>query len=287
MKVTYKFSVLRYIHDPVTQEFVNIGIALYSEQLRYLDAMCEVNYARISRMFTKIDGYRFRQSTRYIQDQINKMGEELENGLPFESKLPMEKLLAAVLPPDDSAFQFSPPGAGVSSDTGKELKDLFERLVERYAQPFETSRRDDEEVWKVYREPLEQRLITPRLSPKRIVAPNYDYEFLHSWKNGFWHVYEPVSFDLIEPTSIVEKANRWLGRATSLSESKEKFKIHVLLGEPHETNLRSAFTKAQNILHKMPGNPEFIRESEAESFAEDLAREIKVHSDEDGPRTKR
>ena len=123
MKAKYKFSVLRYVHDPVTQEFVNIGIALYSEQLRHLDAMCAVNYGRISRMFTRIDGYRFRQSTRYIEGQIKKLGEELEQKLPFESEIPMEKLLTAVLPPDDSAFQFSPLGAGVSSDMGKAIKD--------------------------------------------------------------------------------------------------------------------------------------------------------------------
>ena len=30
MKVAYSFSVLRYIHDPVTQEFVNIGVAVFS-----------------------------------------------------------------------------------------------------------------------------------------------------------------------------------------------------------------------------------------------------------------
>lgn len=282
MKTKYKFSVLRYIHDPVTQEFVNIGVALYSEQLRYVDAMCEANYGRISRMFTKIDGDRFRQSTRYIQEQIKKRGEQLESRLPFDSNVPMEKLLAAVLPPDDSAFQFSPLGAGVSSDMEKTLKDLFDRLVEKYAQALETPRRDEEEVWKVYRRALEQRHITAHLTEKRIVAPNYEYVFQHSWKNQFWHLYEPVSFDLMEPASIVDKANRWLGRATSLSEGSEKFKIYVLLGEPHEASLKSAFTKAQNILHKMPGDPEFVRENEAESFAQELAQEIRAHVHEEG-----
>ena len=30
MKTAYTFSVLRYVHDPVTAEFVNIGVALYA-----------------------------------------------------------------------------------------------------------------------------------------------------------------------------------------------------------------------------------------------------------------
>jgi hypothetical protein len=66
-----------------------------------------------------------------------------------------------------------------------------------------------------------------------------------------------------------------VGRATSLLDSNEKFVIHMLLGEPQDGQLQTAFIKAQNILNKMPGNKEFIRESEAEHFAAELAREIK------------
>jgi hypothetical protein len=277
MKTKYSFCILRYVHDPLTQEFANVGIALFSREARYLDAVCTVNYGRISRMFTKIDGYRFRQSTRYIQDRIQSIGHEIQASLPFEKEMRIEKLVAAVLPSDDSSFQFSQPGSGVTEDLDETLKDLFQKFVDRYTYPAETARRDDNEVWRVYREPLERRQLTPHLAPKRIVAPNYEYEFEHSWKNEVWHVCEPISFDLIEATSIVEKANRWLGRVTTLMDSREKFKIHALLGEPQEGSLKNAFVKAQNILHKMPGNPEFIRESEAESFAEELSREIKSH----------
>jgi len=277
MKTKYSFCILRYVHDPVTQEFANIGVALFSKEPRYLDALCALNYGRISRMFAKIDGYRFRQSTRYIQDRIHSIGQDISQGLPFEMEMRIETLLGAVLPPDDSSFQFSQPGSGVTDDLDTTLKELFHKFVDRYTYLMETARRDDEEVWRVYREPLEKRQLTFRLEPKRIVAPNYEYEFQHSWKNDVWHLYEPISFDLMEPTSIVDKANRWLGRATTLMESKEKFKIYALLGEPQERNLKTAFVKAQNILHKMPGNPEFIREKEAESFAEELSREIKSH----------
>jgi hypothetical protein len=38
-KTPYSFSVLRYVHDPVSQEFANIGVAFFSSQARYLDAI--------------------------------------------------------------------------------------------------------------------------------------------------------------------------------------------------------------------------------------------------------
>jgi hypothetical protein len=184
-----------------------------------------------------------------------------------------------VLPRDDSSLQFSPAGVGLSSDLENTLGELFERYVEQYSRVGESDRRTDEEVWKVYREPLERRDIASKLLPKKIIAPNYEYEFQHSWKNQSWHVCEPVSFDLVEAPSILDKANRWVGRAISLSESKEDFKIHVLLGEPQDEKLRSTFIKAQNILHKMPEVNEFVRESDAEQFADHLKTQMNHHSE--------
>jgi Protein of unknown function (DUF3037) len=274
MKVPYSFSILRYVHDPVTREFLNIGVVIYSREAKFLRAVCTTNYGRITRMFARIDGNRFRQMIRYIQGQVNNLGDDLPSELPFEPGPAIEALLAKVLPPDDSSFQFSPAGVGLASDLERTLADLFERYVERYSTLADTPRRDEEEVWRVFREPLERRHLTEKLTPKRVVAQNYEYEFQHAWKNGVWHLYEPVSFDLIEASSILEKANRWVGRATSLSDSKEKFHIHMLLGEPQDSSLRAAFQKARNILSKMPGEKELVRESEAEDFADEVAREL-------------
>jgi len=281
MRTPYSFSILRYIHDPVTQEFVNIGVALYSANETFLRAICTTHYARISNLFDKIDGSRFRQLNRYIQEQVNLLAGNLVGELPFEPQRTIEQLLSRVLPPDDSSIQFSTPaGVGLSTDLEKTLAELFNRYVERYAVRPGASGRDDEDVWKVFREPLEKRQITSRLSTKRIVASSYDYEFQRAWKNEIWHVYEPVSFDLVDGGSILEKANRWFGRATSLNDSSERFKIHLLLGEPQDPALQPVFTKAQNLLNKMPGQREFVLESAADAFADELQREVESHEPE-------
>lgn len=277
MRTPYSFSVLRYVHDPVTQEFINIGVAVYSREAGFLRAICTTHYARITRMFTKIDGNRFRQLTRYIQEQLSAIGESLPAELPFEPGRAIEQLLARVLPPDDSSLQFSHAGVGLSHDLEKTAAELFDRYVERYALTNESSRRDDEDIWRAFREPLERRHVTAHLAPKRIVASNYEYEFQRAWKNQVWHVYEPVSFDMVDGGSIVEKANRWVGRATSLNDSPELFKIHLLLGEPQDSRLQGNFIKAQNILKKMPGQYELIPESDAEAFAEELERAVQAH----------
>ncbi len=276
MKVAYSFSVLRYIHDPTTQEFVNIGVAVFSAEASYLRAICTSNYGRITHMFQKIDGHGFRQISRYIQDQICIAGQSHKSALPFEANSNIEQVLARVLPKDDSAVQFSRAGVGLSTDLDRTLLELYRRHVEHYAAAVET-RRTDDSIWQVFKGPLDRVHVTPRLNPKLIVGSSYEYEFQRSWKNEIWHVYEPISFDLVEPSSMLDKANRWVGRATSLMESSESFKIHVLLGEPTDSRLKETFIKAQNILHKMPGRKEFIHESEADAFAEELAREVAKH----------
>jgi hypothetical protein len=275
MKTPYTFSVLKYVHDPVTLEFANIGVALYAPEAKYLSALCTPHYGRLSKMFARVDGEHFRQLTRYLQDQIDVLGQRLLTELPFDGPArDIQLLLAKVLPRDDSAIQFSPAGAGLTSDPERTLNELYERFVERYAAPAEYPSRNDEEVWRVFKKPLEERHVIRCLKAKRIVAPNYDYEFKTARKNEIWHAYEPVSFDLVEASSILDKANTWLGRIGSLIDSRDKFKPYFLLGSPREEKLRTPFVKAQNILHKMPCDHEFVQENEAEDFAEELKKEV-------------
>ncbi len=278
MSVPYSFSVLRYIHDPVTQEFLNIGVAVFSPEAEYLNAICTPKYGRISETFCKIDGVGFRQLSQHIQDSIRSAVKVYSSSLPFGPNQSIEQILSKVLPRDDSSIQFSKAGVGLSSNLDQTLQDLFKRYVEKYLNAGELSGRSDDEVWRVFRDPLDRVRVTPHLKPKRIVAPNFDYDFQRSWKNEIWHVYEPVSFDMVEASSMLDKANRWVGRATSLRESAESFDIHLLIGEPQDGRLKSAFIKAENILNMMPGKKEFIKESEAEAFAEELASEMKQHA---------
>jgi len=186
--------------------------------------------------------------------------------------------LKEVLPPDDSAIQFSLVGYGVAGDLDAALAELHERYVARYSDEQEVARRSDDEVWRVFRTPLERRNILPHLAPKKIVAPDYEYQFGAAWKNDIW-LYETVSFNLVGSNSLLEKADRWVGRSANLIESAEPLWLHLLVGAPQDRRLRDAFAKAHSILRKMSGNPELIMETVAEVLAADLERGIGIHDD--------
>jgi len=59
----------------------------------------------------------------------------------------------------------------------------------------------------------------------------------------------------------------------------QKFKPYFLLGMPRERKLHVTFIKAQNILHRMPCDPEFVEEAEAEDFAKHLKVEVEKHGE--------
>lgn len=273
MKTAYAFSILRYVHDPVTQEFVNVGVALYAPEAGFFRALCSPHYGRISHFFARIDGNRFRQLTRYIETSINALGDQLRGQLQLSRPPTLEAYLARVLPPDDSALQFAPAGGGISGDLEATLRETFRRCVQVYAEA-ETPRRAKAEVWRVFSVPLERRQLTTKLIPKKITAPDYEREFAHAWKNQIWHVYEPVSFDLAEGADVTDKASRWLGRATALRDATEPFKMHLLVGRPQDPKLAGAMIKAENILNKIPGKKEIVREEEADAFAAEVEREM-------------
>src|SRR5208282_3122095 len=98
-----------------------------------------------------------------------------------------------------------------------------------------------------------------------------------AWRNGAWNLYQPVSMDLLDSDSILDKANRWLGRATNLKDSDEQFHLWMLIGEPRIDRLRPAYAKALNILKKMPVRTKFISEQEAVRFSCELADEMANH----------
>ncbi len=63
----------------------------------------------------------------------------------------------------------------------------------------------------------------------------------------------------------------------SLYDGGEPFQMNILLGAPQDERLKPAFVKAQNIMNRMPCEHEFIKEDEAEDFAESLRKGIEEH----------
>ena len=113
MKSTFTYTVLRYVHDIATGEFVNMGVALYAPEAKYISAVCTPRYGRLSKMFLEVNGEHLKSITRFIQARFE------EHGTKFKTELPLGgvpksimDIAHSILPRDDSSLQWSEPNGG-------------------------------------------------------------------------------------------------------------------------------------------------------------------------------
>lgn len=276
-QISYTYSVLRYVHDVTSGEFVNVGVALYAPQARYLSAMCRPTYGRLNKVFPGMNGEHFKALMRHIQNSFEAQGERFANELALASPAGVMEIAQSVLPKDDSSLQWSPAGSGRTDDPAQALEKLFNRMVMRYEERQPSSSRTDDDVWRHFKRDLEEQKILQHFQPKTIAVQDDEIEFQHSWKNGKWHCLEPISFDLVAADSIKDKAHRWLGQLASVKDAVDPFKVYLLVGAPQQENLQPAFQNAMSILGKIPGDREIVLEKDALDWAARIAGEVAEH----------
>lgn len=276
---SFHYAVLRYVHDPATEEFINVGIVVYSAEARYIKARISTRYSRLSCTFQSINGEHYRRITTYIersiaQRHINFQQPSLWDALPEQ----LVSLLNQILPPDDASLVFAGYGSGLTSDLDAELDYLYDRLVERYTERPEAPSRNDQQVWQVYSQEFDRTLVTLHLSPVKIATPTYHYTFDYAWKNQRWHPVEPVSLDLGSERAIQDKVARWIGRTAMLENATELGTLYMLLGAPRRHELHRAYGDAvQNLKSKAHLPVELVEEEQAAAFSQELASLIESH----------
>jgi hypothetical protein len=271
----YTYSVLRYRHDPLAGEQVNVGVILHCPKGRFCQFRMRHTFGRFRDLFPDLDGDAFKASLKAIERSVERVASHGGDGL-FAG---LENALAVgqrALPQDDSSFVWGALGSGLTSDPRAQLESLFERFVSLYdAQRKHV--RGDADIWRPVRDMLDERHLVDRLQKKAIHSSIDTVVFEHAWKNSTWHCYEPVSFDLANEDSIREKARRWVGHLTTVRESTEPFKPHFIVGRPAAPELAAAYKAAIKMLEKSPIPSEVIEEDRIGYLVDKIEDEIRRH----------
>lgn len=289
-KTPFQFKILRYFHDTFTGEFLNVGLALYSQDAHYFRVRLLHKYQRITSAFPTADGEHYRKYITALQTKFDSLAEEVNSKqLTLQQWLPelVDELLSKVLPPDDSSIQFGPTQGGMAADLDMVFNDLYYRLVELYIPSEEHLSRTEQEIWNLFSRPLRVQSVVGLLRPTIIRTEMDDIELDHAWKNGRWKALQPLSFDLQHASTISKKARTWLGTNVILNESSEIAKVYYLLGQPRrdDASLLKAYEKAKDLLGTgdYARKIEIIEEDEAEEFARSISPQIQsdvAHTDQ-------
>jgi hypothetical protein len=168
----------------------------------------------------------------------------------------------------------------VTEDPAKVLAELFERMVTRHEGKHPPVRRTDEEVWQ---QPFEVALqgcdgkVLASLQESELSVGSFCHRFEHAWQpeSGPLHLLVPLSFDLVEPSDIVDKAVTWRGRVRLLRTATLKFKVFMLLGRPSVETHEQAYFEAKAVLESEGDSDQrVVPEDEASQFAADFARAV-------------
>jgi hypothetical protein len=277
-RAAYSYTLLRYVHDVLTGEFVNVGVVLFVPSTSQVRFRMRGTIGRLKAIFPDIDRRAFVSSMFAVRRGLHQIAKgERDAGL-LKSDGDAATISRQAVPADDSSLQWSMIGTGLTRDPEKTLAHLFERFVSRY-DGHHRNRRTDDDVWRPVRQKLEERKLADRLQEKAISGGLDDIVFKHAWKNGNWHVYEPLSFDLANAEGIKSKAREWLGHLAAVvaGGKAEQFKPHFIVGPPANPTLHDAYRKAIAILAKAPNNPEIFEEGQLDSLVAQIEDEVRAH----------
>jgi len=274
----YSFCFLRYVHDPLSAEFVNVGVVMWAPKSGFLGFQFASKYRRLSRFFHDFESGDYRQLVSRIATQFERLKLEIDSpapGLPFGKEPEHARDLALrVVPHDDNALQWSLSAGGVTASPAAELESLYHEAIGRHYDKDSRPRRDDHAVFRqIYSGAFDVPGVKSVIRKHEVIAPLARHTFEHAWKNGVWNVYQALSFDLKKSDDIYEKAYRWDSRSRHLSAAEERPAIHLLLGGPEDSRLGKAYGKAKDILNGSMAI-RLIEENEAADFAADLAVKV-------------
>jgi hypothetical protein len=277
-KYRYSYAILRYVHDVLTSEFVNVGVVMYVPAQGRVLSRTRHTISRLRGVFPDLDRAAFTTMMSSVRAGFRRVAKRKLRTPLFNSEEAITTLIREAVPADDSSLQWSPVGAGITENVNQTFEQLYDRFISRY----DTSskhRRTDDEIWRPVLLKLEERHLASELQEKVIVGSLDDITFKHAWKNGQWNVYEPVSFDLADSDGIKRKAREWLGHLAAVvgDGGVEPFKPHFLVGAPTNTKLNEAYDAAKAILRRAPNEPEIFEEGQIDDLVAKIEDDIRAH----------
>jgi hypothetical protein len=183
------YSLVRYCPDPSRQEFVNIGVAIYSPQSKQVKVQLSSDHRRLSQVFGK-------QDLRFV----NRLKKSLEESLKRESFASVGEL-ESYIGRSANAVQLGPLRSLKISDICDDLARLFDRLVgERPERRPHIQRYLDQKLSEAGVENLVQKGVSVNI-------PSFDQSIRvpYAYQNGRYNLITPVEFS-VDVRDIFSKA---------------------------------------------------------------------------------
>lgn len=272
MMKTFEFQILRYQHDLVTEEFVNIGVVVFQPDDKFLSAEVLSTYSRISHFFSEANGIDLLRSLKQFKSNINHISKQL--GHLYQEHSNIESITSSILHIDNSSLYLTKPSKRLDINGDAAIDDLFNRFVTKYVDNYSIPH-DDKYVWKrVYKKYFDKYDVTKQLGNHSVTTSNDIIEFDKAWKNGIWNCYQTLSFDLKREEAIKNKVYKWSGILGELETTRESINLYLLTTNPKKKHLRKFISDKLSLNPTKNLKVNIVAEKDADNFAKQVKEEL-------------
>jgi len=204
------YSIIQYCPDPSRLEAVNIGVALFSPELRYLHAKFGRRRTRISQLFGKQDWEFVKLQQSAIEARLTRDKEAFQTIEEFEGYVSRRA----------NALIMTTPRPMKVANPHQELDNLLRRLVGSKGEAAQRAARISKELEEVLRSQgvsssLRRNVtVHPPALPKAFRAPL-------AYQNGRLNLIEPIQFEGQTPAAVFNRASILAVEGELLEEYKD------------------------------------------------------------------
>ncbi|HEX8429303.1 DUF3037 domain-containing protein [Hymenobacter sp.] len=282
---TIYFNLLKYVHSPFLGEEVNVGILLCFPKQGRLEFRYPVRFKRLRHLY---QSFSERQLLSYLTSfgkRVARANTELAGTLTPEHYTSF--ITRELVPTDATVLRFGNLTKAVAhpDDDPQQVADEYYELYFAETQPAPRAGQHKRDSFLIsnFRRNLEAhdagvfQLLRRNVEVQAAAtAIRFDY----AWQNGTENFIKPVSFDLADADEINRKAvytHGWLHLLAPVA-TAENYRFDLLLAQPTDRKLFTAFDQAVNILDTTPAPKQIITEGRRlEEYAHDTAHYLRQH----------
>ncbi|PSJ23598.1 DUF3037 domain-containing protein [Halomonas sp. ND22Bw] len=212
MSTICNYAVLRFQPYPETGEFANLGVVMLCSDGTFLYRLETRHYKRITQFFSKLDKKVLLNARRGIADELARISDVMKSHAhDSELQLSVFKHLTS---PTETILRFSRPGVIAAAKP----EDALEKLFLNYVHHEFDNKPDAEQQLTQRVNRLLKNLPNRHYDRGTLTAGYYKVTFPFLWKDNSTtrQAIKPISFDLEDPSSIIEKGDKWISKMERL-----------------------------------------------------------------------
>lgn len=212
MSTICNYAVLRFQPYPETGEFANLGVVMLCSNGLFISKIETRSFKRVTQFFENLDKNTFLNARRIYANEVNRVRDIIHEHM--DDRATQRAIFKHLIGPSETMFRFSAPGTVCAEQPEKTLEKLFQSYVHHDF----GSRQDPEQQLTQQINRVLKGLEGRSYDKGTLEAGYYKINFPFLWHQGAIarQAIKPITFDLDDPSSIIEKGDKWLAKIDRL-----------------------------------------------------------------------